>query len=92
MQAVIFDMDGTLVDSVDLHAEAWQPVLRRYGHDVEFSRVRSQIGKGGDELMKEFLSQAEIERDGERIEAEQGALFAGSADLLAGYEESPLTR
>ena len=74
-QAVIFDVDGTLVDSVDLHAQAWQSTLERWGHKVDLPTVRAQIGKGGDQLMPEFLSKAEIDRDGDAIEKERGALF-----------------
>jgi beta-phosphoglucomutase-like phosphatase (HAD superfamily) len=33
-KAVIFDVDGTLVDSVDLHAKAWQDAFRDYGHEI----------------------------------------------------------
>ena len=75
IKGIIFDVDGTLVDSVDLHAEAWQRVLARWGHDIPLATVRSQIGKGGDQLLPVFLSRAEIKRDGEAIEAERGALF-----------------
>ncbi|MFL5279537.1 MAG: HAD hydrolase-like protein, partial [Rhodopila sp.] len=32
-KAVIFDVDGTLVDSVDLHATSWQDAFRDFGHD-----------------------------------------------------------
>ena len=49
-QAVIFDVDGTLVDSVDQHAQAWVDAFRDYGHELAFADVRSQIGKGGDQL------------------------------------------
>ena len=73
--AVIFDVDGTLVDSVDLHAEAWRRVLGEFGHDVKLSDVRAQIGKGGDELLKVFLSPEEIEKDGEKLDERRGALF-----------------
>jgi len=45
---VIFDVDGTLVDSVDLHAEAWQRAFEKYGKKVEYQKIRDQIGKGGD--------------------------------------------
>ena len=54
--SVIFDIDGTLVDSVDLHAEAWREALERFGKKVSFDEVRRQIGKGGDQLMPVFLS------------------------------------
>ena len=45
-KAAIFDLDGTLLDSVDLHAIAWQEALLKFGHDVSFEQARSQIGKG----------------------------------------------
>jgi hypothetical protein len=55
-KAAIFDLDGTLLDSVDLHALAWQEALLKFGHDVRFEQVRGQIGKGGDKLIPVFLS------------------------------------
>jgi beta-phosphoglucomutase-like phosphatase (HAD superfamily) len=67
-KAVIFDVDGTLVNSVDLHAHAWVDAFRDYGHPLDFAKVRAQIGKGGDELMPVFLSQAELEQYGEALE------------------------
>ena len=76
-RAFIFDVDGTLVDSVDLHARAWHRTLSKWGHPAELAAVRAQIGKGGDQLMPVFLPQELIERDGETIEAERGALFKG---------------
>jgi haloacid dehalogenase-like hydrolase len=51
IKAVIFDVDGTLVDSVDLHARAWQETFREFGKDIPFQEIRMQIGKGGDQLM-----------------------------------------
>ena len=55
-KAAIFDLDGTLLDSVDLHALAWHEAMKKFGHDVSFERARSQIGKGGDKLIPEYLS------------------------------------
>jgi exodeoxyribonuclease-3 len=75
IKAVIFDIDGTLVDSVDLHARAWTAALHHFGHLVSFADVRSQIGKGGDQLMPVFLSAEEIENRGEEIEAYRAQLF-----------------
>ena len=43
-KAVIFDVDGTLVDSVDLHAEAWRLAFEKFRKTVSFADVRRQIG------------------------------------------------
>lgn len=74
-QAAIFDIDGTLIDSVDLHASAWQEALVKFGHDVTFEQARSQIGKGGDQLIPMFLSDAEQKDHGEEMEEWRGKLF-----------------
>ena len=76
LDAVIFDVDGTLVDTVDYHAQAWQLAFEHFGHSVGFADARSQIGKGGDQLMPVFLDAKTIERDGKSIEAYRKKLFA----------------
>ena len=73
--AVIFDIDGTLVDSVDLHAEAWRRAFREYGREVPFADVRHQIGKGGDQLMPVFFSKEELARFGGEMEKFRGDLY-----------------
>jgi HAD superfamily hydrolase (TIGR01549 family) len=75
IEAVIFDVDGTLVDSVDLHARAWQEAFAHFGKQFPFERVRSQIGKGGDQLMPVFLSKEELEEFGQELEKYRGELF-----------------
>jgi HAD superfamily hydrolase (TIGR01549 family) len=75
MKAIIFDIDGTLIDSVDYHAEAWREVFRRHGIEVAYESVREQIGKGGDKLMAVFLSPGQIQREGKQIDEERGELF-----------------
>lgn len=73
--ALIFDIDGTLLDSVDLHARAWQEAFHHFGHDIPFDDIRSQIGKGGDQLMPVFLDADEIKTRGKEIEEFRGKLF-----------------
>ena len=74
-QAAIFDIDGTLLDSVDLHAEAWRQVFLLHDRDVPFEKIRAQIGKGGDQLLPVFFSKEEVEKIGEKMESERGKLF-----------------
>jgi phosphoglycolate phosphatase-like HAD superfamily hydrolase len=74
-KAVVFDLDGTLLDSVDLHALAWQEAMMKFGHNVNFNQVRSQIGKGGDKLIPVFLSEAEQRDHGKELEEWRGRHF-----------------
>src|ERR1700755_972230 len=74
-KAAIFDLDGTLLDSVDLHALAWHEALTKFGHDVAFEQARSQIGKGGDKLIPVFLSADEQRDHGKEMEEWRGERF-----------------
>ncbi len=74
-QAVIFDVDGTLVDSVDLHAQAWQDAFADFRHDIAFPAIREQIGKGGDQLLPVFLTAEEIDAVGERLEKHRSEIL-----------------
>lgn len=78
VQAVIFDIDGTLIDSVDLHAEAWAEAFGHFGVTVAAAAVRTQIGKGGDQLLPVFLDPDRLEREGAAIEAYRSDLFKRS--------------
>ncbi len=73
--AVIFDVDGTLVDSVDFHAEAWQRAFREFGKKVSFDDIRSQIGKGSDQLLPVFWTKAELEKLEEPLNDFRSELF-----------------
>jgi HAD superfamily hydrolase (TIGR01549 family) len=74
-KAAIFDLDGTLLDSVDLHALAWHEAMIKFGHDVSFEQARSQIGKGGDKLIPTFLNDAEQNDHGKELEKWRGERF-----------------
>ena len=73
--AFLFDVDGTLIDSVDLHAQAWQESLAHFGFKVPYDEVRGQIGKGGDQLLPVFVPADQLDRMGARIEKHRGELF-----------------
>lgn len=51
VRGIIFDIDGTLIDSNDAHAEAWRLGLKENGIEVDFASVRKLIGMGGDQLL-----------------------------------------
>lgn len=73
--AVLLDMDGCLIDSNDVHARAWSHTLARFGHSVPPGRIRSHIGKGGQEMLREFLSSAERHFLGDAMGQLQTRLF-----------------
>ncbi len=75
IKAAIFDIDGTLIDSVDLHAEAWVEALKHFGHEIAFQDLRSQIGKGGDQIMHGLLPPGVIERKGDEIKDFRADLY-----------------
>jgi HAD superfamily hydrolase (TIGR01549 family) len=75
LAAVLFDIDGTLTDSVDIHAMAWQEALQKFGHDMPYDRIRRQIGKGGDQLLQTLLPRSEYQAEGEDLDQYRGDLF-----------------
>lgn len=60
IEAVIFDIDGTLVDTVDFHAQSWERTFQHFGHPLPYEQIRAQIGKGSDKLMPVFFSLEEL--------------------------------
>ena len=75
IEAVIFDIDGTIVDSVTLHAKAWQRAFAKFGKYILLEAIRSQIGKGADQLLPVYFSKDELDEFGDRIEIYRGDLF-----------------
>jgi HAD superfamily hydrolase (TIGR01509 family) len=73
--AVLFDVDGTLVDSNDAHAHAWVRAFGEHGITVEFTRVRRAIGMGGDKLMPAVSDVEEASALGQVIARRRGEIF-----------------
>jgi HAD superfamily hydrolase (TIGR01509 family) len=59
--AVLFDVDGTLLDTNYFHTVSWWYALREAGEDVPMSRIHPLIGMGSDQLLTELLGE---EREG----------------------------
>jgi HAD superfamily hydrolase (TIGR01509 family) len=74
VRAALFDVDGTLVDTNDLHVEAWHQAFVAFGHEIGPDLIRPQIGKGGDNLLPTLLPELD-EADRQEIEAWQSDNF-----------------
>jgi HAD superfamily hydrolase (TIGR01549 family) len=75
VEVVIFDVDGTLVDSVDLHARAWREALAHFGVEVSYDEVRAQIGKGADQLLPALVPEDRLEEVAGPLTAFRGRLY-----------------
>ena len=97
-QAILFDVDGTLVDSNDAHVAAWDRALRQHGYAFDCATIHDQIGKGGDNLLPALIPDApENVRDA--LEKAHGEIFrrdyidrvrpfAGARELLVRTSEA----
>jgi HAD superfamily hydrolase (TIGR01509 family) len=75
IHAVIFDLDGTLVDSNELHVASWERAFRHFGKRFSLEQLRRQIGKGSDQYLPEFLSEAEIKKFGKELDEYRSKMF-----------------
>src|SRR4051812_29071627 len=80
LDGMIFDLDGTLIDSNAMHVEAWRIVLERHGYRIAEDRIAAELGKGGDKLVPDLLGRAADEKDGDALRKEQPQAFAGLAE------------
>ena len=67
LDALIFDLDGTLLDTNATHVDAWVKGLGEHGYRFSRERVGPEIGKGGDILLPTLLGDAAAEKDGDAI-------------------------
>jgi HAD superfamily hydrolase (TIGR01509 family) len=84
---VIFDIDGTLVDSNYLHTLAWRRAMLDHGHDVASWRIHRMIGAASEVLLQELLGDQDPEvADGWKAHFDvlrsEIRAFPGAADLL----------
>ena len=91
-RGVLFDVDGTLIDSSYIHTMAWWGAFRQYGHDVPMAAIHQLVGMGGARLVDNLLPADRDRDEDEDIMASHGALYAshwpalraldGAKDLL----------
>jgi len=75
VKAVIFDIDGTIIDSVGAHIDAWKRTFAHFGKQVSDEKIRRHIGEGSDDMLPVFFSAAELHRFRPELERYRGELF-----------------
>jgi len=90
VKAVLCDIDGTLVESNWLHAEAWQRAFAEMDILLDRETVRRQIGKGGDELIPVFVPWWQRDAVEEPLKTYREWLFR--ADFLPRVKALPKAR
>lgn len=91
LKAVLLDIDGTLVDSNDQHARAWERALNEFGYRVAFERIRQWIGMGGDKILPRVSPELDDRSEpGKSISRRRGEIFM--TDFLADLKPTPGAR
>jgi len=75
VEALIFDVDGTLIDSNGAHAEAWTQALHEHNVMIEPQEVRRLIGMGGDKLVPAAAHVGEDSALGQAVTRRKKELF-----------------
>jgi len=76
--AVLLDVDGTLIDSNDAHAQSWVDVGSEFRYDISFHEVRRLIGMGGDKVLPRLTGLEEDSVRGKRILKRRWEIFRGT--------------
>ena len=87
---VLFDVDGTLIDSSYIHTLAWWGAFRQYGHDVPMAAIHHFVGMGGARLVDNLLPPDRDRSEDDDVMASHGALYAShwpSLRAFAGAKE-----
>ncbi|MBR5585616.1 MAG: HAD family phosphatase [Alistipes sp.] len=66
LKGVLFDMDGVLVNNLEVHRAAFAEFFRRYGVERSFEELSRVFGKGNDDIMGELMPRDVVERVGIR--------------------------
>ena len=75
LKGVIFDVDGTLLDSNDAHAISWVEAFAEAGYDVSFDVVRPLIGMGADKLLPKTVGISHDSDEGKKLVARHSEIF-----------------
>lgn len=89
-KAVIFDMDGTMVDNMMVHHRAWQRKLAQLGLEMDIDQVRQEIHGVNKQILERLFGDRFTDEDRERIagekEEEYRKIFKKELKLIEGLD------
>ena len=86
VRGVLFDVDGTLVDTNYLHTLAWWQAFRRFGHDVPMASIHRTIGMGGSTLIEHLIGEGRDTGQDEELKDTHGALFSAQWPAIRSFD------
>jgi HAD superfamily hydrolase (TIGR01509 family) len=75
LRAVLLDVDGTLIDSNDAHAEAWKQAGAAFGRSIPFHAARALIGMGGDKVLPRLTGLSKDSPEGKQLAERRTEIF-----------------
>lgn len=75
LRGVIFDVDGTLVDSNPAHTQAWLRALQEAGLPADAEEIRRSIGMGGDKIIPMQTGWSDQDPEGKALAQRRGEIF-----------------
>jgi beta-phosphoglucomutase len=85
--AVLWDLDGVLVDSTRFHYEAYRKLLAERGRDIGFDEFRNLLGLRNEAILRRLFGELppqEVQRLADRKEELFRELIAGKVEALPG--------
>ena len=87
VEALIFDMDGTMIDSMPWHARSWVEFVHRHGLTLDVSEILARTtGRTGVECMHEVFGRPLPDAECEALVAEKEAIYR---ELFAELSQPP---
>ena len=86
-KALIFDLDGTVSNSLPVHVETWNKIGERYGFNFDPQIVHEMTGRPTIEFAKRVVSQYNLDEDPEKIVQIKQQSFWDLAHLLQPVDE-----
>jgi HAD superfamily hydrolase (TIGR01509 family) len=82
LEAILFDLDGTLADTDSIHFAVWQDILVRYDLDIDRSFYRQRIsGRTNSKIIKDIIPQLTLE-DAWKLATEKEETYRRLANSL----------